>query len=154
MASDINVVTITGRLTKPAEIKYTKSGIAVCSFSIASNTSQRMQDGSWGDYANFFDCTWFGKGAEVLNPYLSKGRMVVVSGELRQRRWEDHNGASRSAVGINVQNLTLGGDGKPKDGQQAQPQSQQRTSRQAPNSAVDTYTAAGPEEFDDENIPF
>lgn len=149
MANDINVVTLTGRLTKPAELKYTKSGMAVVSFAVASNTSQRMQDGSWGDYANYFDCTWYGKGAEALNPYLSKGRLVVISGELRQRRWEDQNGAKRSAIGINVQNLTLGGEGR-QNGQQ------QQTQQARPNTAAETYNTApaGPEGFDDDNIPF
>ena len=85
--SDINCVTLTGRLTRDAELKYTQNGGAIVRFSIAVNRSKRNADGSWADEASYFDCVYFGKGAESVNSYLSRGRQVAVSGELRQSRW-------------------------------------------------------------------
>ena len=62
--SDINCVTLTGRLTRDAELKYTQNGAAIVRFSMAVNRSKRNGDGSWAEEASYFDCVYFGKGAE------------------------------------------------------------------------------------------
>ena len=108
--SDINCVTLTGRLTRDAELKYTQNGGAIVRFSMAVNRSKRNADGSWAEEASYFDCVYFGKGAESVNSYLSRGRQVAVSGELRQSRWEqDGQTRSRVEVFVNrvVQNLKM-----------------------------------------------
>ena len=84
---DINVVVLVGRLTRDAELKYTKSGTAIVRFSLAVNRS-RKQDDQWIDETSFFDIDFWGKGAEAVNRYLTKGQQVAVEGELRQDRWE------------------------------------------------------------------
>ena len=115
--SDINCVTLTGRLTRDAELKYTQNGGAIVRFSMAVNRSKRNGDGSWAEETSFIDCVYFGKGAESVNSYLSRGRQVAVSGELRQSRWEQ-DGQTRSRVEVFVNNLSLlsQGGSKPQDG--------------------------------------
>ncbi len=105
MANDINVVTLVGRLTRDSELKYTNSGTAVCKFSLAVNRKKRSGD-QWTDEVSYFDVVLWGKQGEALQQYLSKGKQVAVSGELRQNRWEQ-DGQSRSKVEIIANNLQL-----------------------------------------------
>jgi single-strand DNA-binding protein len=103
-------VTLIGRLTRDAELKYTANGQAVCKFSIAVNRRRRNGD-QWEDEANFFDIVLWGRQGESLNQYLVKGKMVGVDGELRQDRWQQE-GQNRSKVEIVANNLQLlGGTG-------------------------------------------
>ena len=116
MSSNINKVILTGNLTRDAELRFSQSGTAIASFSIAVNDSVKdASTGEWGTYANFFDCTLFGKRAEGLNPYLKKGQKVAIDGKLRFSSWESE-GQKRSKVGVIVDNLELCG-GKRNDSQ-------------------------------------
>ena len=109
MATDINSLTIVGRLTRDAELKYTNSGSAVTAMSIAVNRSRKDGD-QWIEEANFFDISLWGKRGESLNQYLQKGTRIAVTGELRQERWEQ-DGQKRSRVVIHANNIQLlGGD--------------------------------------------
>ena len=168
--SDINCVTLTGRLTRDAELKYTQNGGAIVRFSMAVNRSKRNADGSWAEEASYFDCVYFGKGAESVNSYLSRGRQVAVSGELRQSRWEQ-DGQTRSRVEVFVNNLSLlsQGGSKPQEGDgdstyqkpatpyrenhnsYSKPQNQYRQQPQYQQAPVQQN---GPEEFQDDDIPF
>jgi len=106
---DLNHVVLIGRLTREAELKYTASGQAVCKFSIAVNRRKKSGD-QWEDEANFFDIVVWGRQGESLHPYLVKGKMVAVDGELRQDRWQQ-DGQNRSKVEIVANLLQLLGGG-------------------------------------------
>ena len=114
---DLNHVVLVGRLTREAELKYTAGGQAVCKFSIAVNRRKKSGD-QWEDEANFFDIVVWGRQGETLHPYLVKGKMVAVDGELRQDRWQQ-DGQNRSKVEINANFLQLLGGG-PSDRQNFQ----------------------------------
>lgn len=107
--SSFSVVVLVGNLTRDAQLKYTPSGFPICTFGIAINTRKKNGD-QWVDEANFFDIELFGKSAESLNQYLTKGKMVGVEGELRQDRWEQ-DGQSRSKVKIVANKVNLLGGG-------------------------------------------
>lgn len=92
-----NQVTIEGKLTRDAELKYTASQMAVCELSIAVNKSKKKGD-EWVSEVSFFDVTAFSKVAEKAGS-LSKGDGVLIVGELKQERWEK-DGQKRSAVKI------------------------------------------------------
>jgi len=104
---DINNWTGTGRLTRDAELKYTSGGMAVAKFSIAVNRSVKKGD-AYEETASFFDCILWGKFAEAMNQHLTKGKQVMISGELNQTRWEQ-DGQARSRVEITIDRLMLGG---------------------------------------------
>ncbi len=106
MATDLNIVALVGRLTRPCEMRYTSSGFAICSFSIAVNRRKKSPDGSWNEVASFFDCTYFGKAAEGVSQYLTKGQQVSIQGYLEQQTWET-NGQKRSKVVVIVNSLGL-----------------------------------------------
>lgn len=90
--TDINRVVLIGRLTRDLgndqrDFAYTPNGQARANISIAVNRSRKQGD-QWVDEANYFDVTIWGKTAENLKPYLTKGKQVAVEGYLQQDRWE------------------------------------------------------------------
>jgi single-strand DNA-binding protein len=98
-ASNINVVVITGNLTKDPELRSTGSGTPVCDLRVAVN-SRRKQGQEWVDKPNYFDVTVWGAQGENCANYLSKGRPVAVEGRLDWREWEAKDGSKRQAVSI------------------------------------------------------
>ena len=105
MANDTNSVVLVGRLTRESELRFTSGGTAVSRFSIAVNRMKRSGD-QREEEVSFIDITVWGKQAEVLNPYLTKGRQICVNGELRQSRWEQ-DGQSRSRIEVVANNIQL-----------------------------------------------
>jgi single-strand DNA-binding protein len=100
-ASNINVVVITGNLTRDPDLRSTPGGTSVCKLRVAVNSRRKDgQTGEWVDKPNYFDVTvWGAQGANCAN-YLSKGRPVAVEGRLDWREWEDKEGNKRQSVEI------------------------------------------------------
>ena len=98
-ASNINVVCITGNLTRDPELRHLNSGTAVCKLRVAVNT-RRKEGTEWVDKPNYFDVTVWGAQGENCSTYLSKGRPVAVQGRLEWREWQNDNGDKRQAVEI------------------------------------------------------
>lgn len=104
--ADVNRVIEIGHLTRDEEIKYTPGGMAIGNVSIAVN--RRVKKGQeWVDESNYFDVVIFGKQAESLQRFLTKGKQIAVDGFLKQDRWQDQNGANRSAVKIVANDIQL-----------------------------------------------
>lgn len=104
--ADINRVIEIGHLTRDEELKYTPGGMAIGNISIAIN--RRVKKGQdWVDEANYFDVVIFGKQAETLQRFLTKGKQIAVDGFLKQERWTDQNGQSRSAIKIVANDIQL-----------------------------------------------
>lgn len=140
--ADINHVVLVGRLTRDAELKYTGTGSAVSKFGLAINR-RRKQGDQWVDEANFFDIVVWGKTAEAITKYLTKGKQVAVDGELRQSRWEQ-DGQSRSRVEVHANNIQLLGSGGAGGGG--------RSGGQASGGFEEAPQESGPDFEDD--IPF
>lgn len=105
--ADINKVFLTGNLTRFPELRATAVGTQILSFSLAFNTSVRnKQTGEWEDRGNFIDCTIFGKRAEALSRYLTKGQKVAVTGELRYSTWEK-DGQRHSKLDVIVDDIVF-----------------------------------------------
>jgi len=101
-ASNVNVVVITGNLTRDPELRHTGGGTAICELRVAVNSRRKDgQSGEWVDKANYFDVTVWGAQGENCANYLSKGRPVAVEGRLDWREWEAKDGSGkRQAVQI------------------------------------------------------
>lgn len=106
--TDINTVTIVGRVVKDVEVKYTAKGTAMIKFALAVNES-RNNNGQWVDFGHFFDVVAWGKMAENLGKLLTKGKQIVVEGRLNQERWQAQDGTARSSVSIAANNIQLCG---------------------------------------------
>lgn len=105
MASDLNNIMLIGRLTKDPESKYLPSGSAVVEFSIANNYYVSSKN---SNEVNYFDVVAFGKMAETVAKYLTKGKQVAISGTLRQDRWQDKDtNTPRSRIRIIMQSMQM-----------------------------------------------
>lgn len=137
----INRVCISGNLTRDPELRSTAGGTSVMGFGVAVNERRKnSQTGEWEDYPNFVDCTLFGKRAEALEQYLSKGAKVAIEGRLHYSSWEK-DGQRRSKLGVIVDEMELMSR---RDGEQHQSYAQQGY-QQAPQVQEACY---------DEDIPF
>jgi single-strand DNA-binding protein len=98
----INRVVITGNLTRDPEPRETAGGMMILKMGVAVNDRRKNpQSGEWEDVPNFFDVVMFGKRAESLSRFLTKGSKVAVEGKLRWSQWDDKDtGAKRSKVEI------------------------------------------------------
>lgn len=104
--ADVNRVIEIGHLTRDEELKYTPGGMAIGNVSIAVN--RRVKKGQeWVDESNYFDVVIFGKQAESLQRFLTKGKQIAVDGFLKQDRWQDQNGANRSRISIVANDIQL-----------------------------------------------
>jgi single-strand DNA-binding protein len=99
-ATNINVVCVTGNLTRDPELRTLNSGTSVCELRIAVNSRRKDQSGNWVDKPNYFDVTVWGAQGENCATYLSKGRPVAIEGRLDWREWETQEGQKRQAVQI------------------------------------------------------
>lgn len=101
----INRVFLAGNLTRDPETRSTAGGTCVLTFGLAVKERQKnSQTGEWEDRPNFFDCTMFGKRAEAVSRYLSKGSKVALEGRLKWSQWE-RDGQKRSKVEVIVEEL-------------------------------------------------
>lgn len=98
-----NRIILIGNLTRDPEIRYTPSGVAVATVPIAVNSRYKQGD-EMKEETLFIDAVVFGRQAETCTQYLNKGRMVLVEGRLRERRWE-YEGQKRSKFEVIASNI-------------------------------------------------
>ena len=99
-STNINVVVVTGNLTRDPELRSLPSGTSVCELRLAVNSRRKDESGNWVDKPNYFDVTVWGAQGENCATYLSKGRPVAIEGRLDWREWETQEGQKRQAVRI------------------------------------------------------
>lgn len=129
----MNSICVAGNLGRDAEVRYLNDGTAVASFSVADSQG-RDKPAIW------WDCSIFGKRAEALAPYLTKGQQVTVSGTVTEREWTDKNGQQRKSMGVRVQEIALQGgkrDERQEQPRQSAPQHRAPQRQQAPADPFD-----------------
>ena len=114
MAQDINEVVLIGRLTRDLgnderSFGYTQSGVARANVDIAVNRSRKQGD-QWIEEVSYFTVLLWGKTAENLKPYLTKGKQIAVKGFLKQERWEKDGQKNSRVVIVSEQCQLLGGN--------------------------------------------
>ena len=129
----INVVVISGNLTRDPELRHTNGGTAILSFGVAVNDRRRNpHTQEWEDHPNFVDCTMFGARAEALSRYLSKGTKVALSGKLRYSSWE-RDGQRRSKLEVIAEEIEF----LSRDGDVARTAAPQQAAPQYPEIAYE-----------------
>ena len=113
--TDLNHVVLIGRLTQDLgnderSFGYVGNGQARANVSIAVNRSKKKGD-EWVETVSYFNITIWGKTAENLKPYLTKGKQICVEGHLHQDRWEKE-GKKESRISIIADNVQLLGGNK------------------------------------------
>ena len=110
MARGVNKVILLGNLGKDPEVKYTPSGMAIASFSLATSSSVKDKDGNWQDKTEWHNIKAFGRTAEIAGEYLKKGRTVYLEGRIHYDSWDDkETGQKKYMTQILVNELTLVG---------------------------------------------
>jgi single-strand DNA-binding protein len=94
----LNNVVLIGNLTRDPELRYTPSGLPVCTLRLAVNRNFTNQQGEIE--TDYFNVVVWRNQAEKCAEYLSKGRQVAVTGRLQSRSWEGNDGQKRSAVEV------------------------------------------------------
>ena len=98
----LNHIVLMGRMVKDPELKQTQSGVSVCNFTIAVDRDYKNGDEK---VADFVDCVVWRNSADFVAKYMKKGRMVVVSGSLQSRKWQDKEGNNRTSWEVQAQNV-------------------------------------------------
>lgn len=88
----LNQITIHGRLTHDIELKKTQSGVSVCNFTVAVDRSYSKGEDKTTDF--FTVVCWRGL-ADMIAKYFTKGKEILVSGEMQSRKWQDNDGNTR-----------------------------------------------------------
>ena len=103
----LNHITIMGRLTRDPELRTTQAGVSVVSFTVACDRDFGGRDGGERQ-TDFIDCVAWRSTGEFVSKYFHKGSMIVVSGRLQSRKWQDRDGNNRPNWEINADNVYFG----------------------------------------------
>ncbi|MCF7833578.1 MAG: single-stranded DNA-binding protein [Candidatus Marinimicrobia bacterium] len=105
--NSMNKVVLVGRLGQNPEQRATPSGTAVTNFSVATNETYKNQSGEYQDNTEWHRCVAFGKIAEYIGNFFTKGRLVYIDGRLRTRKWQDNNNSTHYTTEIMVDTAML-----------------------------------------------
>jgi len=116
--ANFNKVFLMGNLTRDPQLKYTPSQMAVCDFGLAMSRKWKGADGQMHEEACYVDCTAWGRTAENLQKYVTKGRPLFVEGRLHFHAWDGPDGKKRSKLDVTVESFQFidsrgGGQGGP-----------------------------------------
>ncbi|HEV7225190.1 MAG TPA: single-stranded DNA-binding protein [Pirellulales bacterium] len=162
MAS-FNRVVLVGNLTRDPELRYTPSGMAVTDVTLAVNDKRKGANGEWVEEVTFVDVTLWGRTAEVVTEYTSKGSPLLIEGRLKQDKWQDKStGENRSKLKVVGERMQLlgsksgggggGGGGRPAGGGRA-PANDEGEYGPPADFGEPSGSASGPRPPDDD-IPF
>jgi len=140
-----NKIIIVGYLGRDPELRYTPQGTAVCDFSVATTEKRKDASGESTDLTTWFKVTYWGRQAEVVSQYFSKGKLIYVEGRLSQREYTDRDGNKRTSLEVHATDMQFVGSRG--DDQQ---RSNEPTGRAA--SAPSPSTSGGGS--NDDEIPF
>ena len=139
----MNKVFAMGNLGRDPEVRDKQSGMAICNLSLAVN--ERVKEGDqWKDHVEWIRVVTFGKTAENVGKYCTKGKQVLVEGKLRTKKYKNKDGVEVSSTEVVADNVQFLGGGKEAGGRPAAP---------APDS--DPFAAPpGGDGFVDDDLPF
>ncbi|MCL5969979.1 MAG: single-stranded DNA-binding protein [Patescibacteria group bacterium] len=153
MARSLNRVQLIGNLTRDPELRYTPSGAAVCSFSIATNRNWTTDAGEKREEVDFHRIVAWNKLAELCSQFLVKGRKVYVEGRLTNRSWTAQDGTQRNTTEIVIDDMILldsrrQGEEGSHDHAQNDNVSQKMDDSKSQSQSVSTKTAKKKEEIE------
>jgi single-strand DNA-binding protein len=150
----LNKAMIYGNLTRDPEMKALPSGMQVCSFSVATNRSYNDRDGKRQEAVEYHNVTSFGKQAEVIAKYLTKGSPVYVEGRLQTNSWEK-DGVKQYRTEIVVDKFEFGPKGGgASNGASASTNGSAQGSTGGNNNSAPVLPEYPTEDINPEDIPF
>ena len=109
----VNKVILIGNLGKDPEVRYTQSGSAVANFSMAT-VEKYKKDGEPVENTEWHKVVAFGRLAEIVGEYLTKGSQIYVEGKIQTRKWEDRDGNTKYTTEVVIREMKMLGGGQPK----------------------------------------
>ena len=100
-----NKVLLMGNLTRDPQLKQTPNNMSVAEIGLACNRKFKGKDGEIREETTFVDCEAWGRTAETMAKYLSKGRPVFVEGRLKLDQWQDKDGNNRSKLRVVIESF-------------------------------------------------
>jgi len=100
--ANYNRVFLIGNLTRNPQLRYTPSQQAVCDIGIAINRKWKGADGQMHEDVCFVDCTAWGRQAETIQKFVTKGQPLFVEGRLNYRTWDGPDGKKRSKLDVTI----------------------------------------------------
>src|SRR4051812_62033 len=100
-----NKIIVVGNLGRDPELRYTPQGVAVCSFSMATNEKRRDKSGEMQDITTWFKITLWREKAETAAKYLTKGSPVYIEGRLRIEEWTDRDNNNRYTLDVQATDM-------------------------------------------------
>ena len=107
----VNKAILVGNLGRDAEMRFTAGGTPVATVSLATTEKFKDRDGNQKEDTQWHRIVIWGKTAEVLHEYLTKGKQIYVEGRLQTRQWDDKDGNKRYTTEIKADRVTLLGGG-------------------------------------------
>jgi len=108
--ANYNKVILIGNLTRDPQLRYTPSQMAVCDLGLAVNRRWNSKDGQQREETAFVNCTAWGRQAETIQKYMSKGQPMLVEGRLTYSQWDGPDGKKRSKLEVTIERFQfLGG---------------------------------------------
>ena len=104
--ANFNRVVLVGNVTRDPELRHIPSGLAVSEIGLAVNDRRKTQAGEWIEETSFIDVTLWGRQAEIVCEYVSKGSPLLVEGRLKQDTWEQE-GQKRSKLKVIAEKAVL-----------------------------------------------
>lgn len=105
---NLNKVFILGRLTANPQLRTTSSGQSVASFGVATNRAWTDKTGAKQQEVEYHNVVAWGRQAEIINQFLSKGSLVLIEGRMQTRSWQDQQGQNRKTTEIVCEKMQLG----------------------------------------------
>ena len=119
-------ITIVGNLGADPDIRQTASGTSVANLNVGVTTyAGKDQSGQPINHTEWFRCTVWGAQADNAGKYLTKGSKVLITGEIRTRKWQDQNGNDKYTAELHAKDMQFMGGGAQSGGQQSQQPAQQ-----------------------------
>ena len=108
---NLNKVFLIGNLTRDPELRNLPSGAAVVSFGLATNRVWKDKQGEKQEDAQFHNIVVFGRQAEIVNQYLTKGSLVLIEGRIQTRSWDGKDGSKQYRTEIVAEAIHFGPKG-------------------------------------------
>ncbi len=156
MSANINRVLLAGNLTRDPQVRFFANERAVANFGIAINNRYKTADGQQKEETTFVDVEAWGRTAELVGQYLTKGRSCFVEGRLKLDNWEDKDGQKRSKLKVVADNVQFLDSNRAAGGPAGAPGSDDApASAQPPSSAAPSRgPAVPPPAAGDDDPPF
>jgi single-strand DNA-binding protein len=140
----VNKAILVGNLGRDAEVRFTPSGQSVASFSIATTENWTSKDGEKKEQTEWHKIVLWGKSAETLQPYLTKGKQIYVEGRLQTRTWEK-DGQKHYTTEVKADRIVLLGGGS---------RGGERSERSSESGAPSADPMRDQSPITDDDIPF